>query len=461
MSLSVRDAARENPTDPALVTPDRSWSWHELAERVVALAGRFARLPGAPAPLAFTGSADEASVVRLLAAIEAGRAAVPLSPGLDVGSRRSLVEALGAVEVEGTEAGEAGSVPGAPAAPADDGRPLAIVRTSGSTGAPKAVELSRAAFVASAEASARRLGWQPDDRWLLVLPLAHVGGLSVLTRCLLARKPVALASPESARADLFRAAEAAGATLVSLVPTMLRRALDARPQDEAPSGLRIALLGGARAPFPLLREAWNRGVPVVPSYGLTEACSQVATALPGEPPDPGGSVGPPLAGTEIRIAGGRIEIRSPSLMTRYLPEGRWPSPLTGDGWLRTEDGGRLDGRGRLRPLGRLDRAITTGGVTVQAGEIEAALEVLPGVAEALAVGRPDPVWGERIAALIVPGGGEPADGPRVAELIRRIRALPGAVRPRSVALVPRLPRSALGKPDRAALELQSAPWIEL
>jgi O-succinylbenzoic acid--CoA ligase len=459
VSLSLRAASAEAPDRPALITPGRTWSWSELWARVEREAHALGALGGPAAPIAFDAPAEEPPLIRLLAAIELGRPALPLPLSLSPASRAELIEVLGAVD--GDAADRAGPpAPALPPVPADDQRPLALVRTSGSSGAPKAVELSRAAFLASAEASARRLGWAEDDRWMLALPLAHVGGLSVVTRCLAARRPIALAPSGEAGQNLLAAIEGLGASLVSLVPAMLHRALEARPPTNAPARLRVALLGGARTPAPLLAEARRRGLPVVVTYGLTEACSQVATGIPGEPPDPEAGVGPPLPGTELRSVDGRIEIRSPSLMTRYRPEGAWPSPFTEDGWLRTEDLGHLDERGRLHVTGRADGAITSGGVTVLPGEVEAALEAVPQVAEALVFGQPDARWGERAVALVVPAAGIGRDR-LVESLRRRVAALPPAQRPRAVALVQQLPRTALGKPDRLAAASLPLTWHPL
>lgn len=464
MSLSVRAAAREAPERTALETPERSWTFRELCARVLDDAGRLSALRLPPRrPLAFQVGVEPDSVVRLLAAIELGRAALPLPRYLDEPTRRELIGSLGAVDLDCLElpvpAGRSGAA-AVPPPPRDDGRPLAILRTSGSAGRPKAVELSRAAFAASAAANARRLGWRDGDRWLLTLPPAHVGGLSIVTRCLVARRTLVVPDAEQARRDPLGAVAQHRASLVSWVPTLLRRALDARPEGPMPATLRAVLVGGARAPAALLREALDRGLPVLPTYGLTEACSQVATAVPGEPVDPGGPVGPPLPGTRVRVREGRLEIRSPSLLTRYLPAGAWPSPLTEDGWLRTGDAARIDQRGRVEPLGRADRAITTGGVTVHPEEVEAALESWPEIGEALAVGLADDRWGERVGAVIVPAPGQP-DGQRLLERLRpRIEELPGPLRPRSVALVREFPRTAAGKPDRGRIGWATLEWLE-
>jgi len=296
---------------------------------------------------------------------------------------------------------------------------LAIIYTSGTAGRPKGAILSRAAFIASARASAARLGWRDDDRWLISLPLAHVGALSALVRCLLARKPAILGRPEEM--DRHRA------TIVSLVPTQLARLLDAG--WEPPAHLRLVLLGGAAATPRLLGRARSRGVPVVTTYGLTEACSQVATQIPGED-SPG--CGPPLPGTRVRIVDDHIEIDGPTLFSGYLGE-----PPRAPGWFRTGDFGRLDDGGNLHVLGRRTDLIVTGGENVYPAEVEAHLDAR-GVT-ACVFGLPDETWGEIVAcAATAPLPPDALDG------------LASFKRPRRVAVVDAIPLTATGKPDRDA-----------
>jgi o-succinylbenzoate---CoA ligase len=442
VNLSVRSAVQEAPHQTALVTPAGCWTWTELAERVLAAAGRLhARSLPAHAPWALTAHPEVHVIVNVLAAWELGRAVLPLHPGLPAAARGEILRALEAVDLDAL--GESSARPRPlPAAAPDDERPLAVVRTSGSTGEAKSVQLSRAAFCASARASAARLGWQLGDRWLIALPFAHVGGLSILTRCLYSRKTMVLALLPGP-GEFVALCDRLGVTHVSVVPAMLDRILAGRGGALDSRSLRVMLTGGGAAREGLVDEARDRGLPVVPTYGLTEACSQVATQTPGTRQEVG--AGRPLPGVEVRSRDGRLEIHSPARMTGYLPAGRWASPFTQDGWLRTDDLGHVDDRGFVHVTGRADDAITTGGVTVQPREIERALERLPSVREALVFGVEDPTWGEVVAALIAPAQGAGAHDVR-----RDVSRLSASTRPRLTALVAELPRTALGKLDRGA-----------
>ncbi|MDT8437073.1 MAG: fatty acid--CoA ligase family protein [Gemmatimonadota bacterium] len=451
-ALSVRAAAREAPGEPALCGPgEEVRTWAELAAEAEAHAGAM-RASGrgggqgaAATPVEIEATNRPETVTRILAALETERPFVLLHPRWTAAER---AERRAAVEAPATGA--------------------AILFTSGSGGRPRAVELSRDALAAAARASAARLGWRTDDRWLCALPLAHVGGLSILVRCLAARRPVVLV-------ERFRPAEAAGAlerhraTLASLVPTMLADLLDALPGWRPPPWLRAVLLGGAAAPERLWDEGLARGLPLLETYGSTEACSQVATAVPGGPPRDLR----PLEGVEVRVRDGRIEVRSPALLTRYLPPGAHPSPFTDDGWLRTGDAGRLRGDGTLDVLGRADDVIVTGGEKVTPAEVEAALAALPGVRRAVVVGLPDPRWGEIVAAALERGPGSGAGGdtgaggdPLPARAVEAPADLRAALesrlapfrRPRRVLWMDAIPLTPSGKPDRAAVARELEAW---
>jgi len=351
----------------------------------------------AEGPQVFVAEPTVETVARILTHIRARRPFIPLHSRWTAAERAAVDPDIGRV-------------------PPDT---LAVIYTSGTAGRPKGAILSRAAFIASARASAERLGWRDDDRWLVSLPLAHVGALSVLVRCLLARKPVILGRPD----DLARHR----ATIISLVPTQLARLLD--EGWEPPTYLRLVLLGGAAAPPRLLGRARARGVPVVTTYGLTEACSQVATQIPGQE-NPG--VGPPLPGTRVRIVDDQIEIDGPALFDGYLGE-----PPRRPGWFSTGDFGRLDAEGNLHVLGRRADLIVTGGENVYPAEVEAHLDAR-GVA-ACVFGMPDETWGEIVAcALTAPLPAGALDG------------LAPFKRPRRAAVIDAIPLTATGKPDRAA-----------
>jgi O-succinylbenzoic acid--CoA ligase len=289
---------------------------------------------------------------------------------------------------------------------------------------------------ASALASAWNLGVDPDDRWLSVLPLFHVGGLAILIRS--AVYGTAAVVHDGFDVDHVRdSLERGDATLVSLVSTMLQR-LRESGLTEAPA-LRAALLGGGPVPRDLLEWAADAGLPVLQTYGMTETSSQIATLGAEEALARTGSAGRPLPGVELRIGeGGEILVRGPMVS---------PSAIGEDGWLHTGDRGRLDGDGFLYVEGRIDDTIVTGGENVMAAEVEDALRSHPAVADAAVVGRPDPEWGEAVTAFVVLDA-DVED----AELIRHCRErLAGYKAPRVVHRLEELPRNAAGKVRRSAL----------
>lgn len=431
--FSIRAAADAAPDRIAALVAGEPWTYARLAEAMST------RSIDGDGPVVCVPQPGLDGMLDVLAAFDAGRPLVPLHPRWSDDERRAFADA----------------VLGGPPLAADT---LAILATSGSSGRPKGVELSRGAFVASADASARRIGWAPDgDRWLLTLPLAHVGGLSILVRCWLARRTVVVPPPHQ-RFDpvvVARWLDAWGVTLVSWVPTQLRRMLD-RPDWRPPTSLRLVLLGGAAASPTLLDEARERGLDVRPTYGMTEACSQVATL--GSASDDG--VGRPLDGVEVRIAGagesdesGPIEVRGPVMMTGYRPTGGG-SGLDADGWFRTGDLGRLDANGCLHVLGRADAVIVTGGENVHPAPVEAAIEALDGVSKACVVGLADVEWGQIVAAAVEPMAGAVLD----AEVVRqRLRGRLAAFRiPRRIAIVDRLPTTPSGKIDRQGVAVRLA-----
>jgi o-succinylbenzoate---CoA ligase len=369
--------------------------------------------------------------VRLLHALpKLGAALVPLSARATAAERRFQVEDAGARLVvdqplDGVEA-EASL-----REHVEPGETHSIVYTSGTTGRPKGVALSYGNHQASADASAENLGVEPDDRWLCVLPLHHVGGLAILLRS--AIYATAVEVHQAFDAELVAARLASGEiTLASLVPTMLRR-LQAVGFEPSPR-LRAVLLGGGPSPPDLLGWAAERGLPVVPTYGMTETASQIATARGGE------AAARPLRGVELRIEDGEILVRGPMVAA---------GALAADGWLHTGDRGRLEADGSVLVEGRLDELIVTGGENVAAAEVEAALLSHPAVADAAVVGRPDPEWGEAVTAYVVVTG-DASDG----ELIDHCRRLlAGHKVPKAIHRLDALPRGPAGKVLRGALLL--------
>jgi O-succinylbenzoic acid--CoA ligase len=357
----------------------------------------------------------EGFVTALRRVWDRGDAAFPLDQRLPPVAREALLAAMVPERVIGADGHErelAGGVP------VDDGDAL-VVATSGSTGEPRGVVLTHAAVAASASATSERLGVGPDDGWLACLPLSHVGGLSVVTRALLSGTRLTVL-PGFEPAAVHDAA-GAGATLVSLVPTALAR-IDAR-------WFRLVVLGGAHPPE-------DRPPNTVTTYGMTETGSGVVYD------------GVPLDGVDVRIDDtGEIHLRGPMLLRCYRDGSR---PLDPEGWLATGDLGRWRPDGRLHVDGRRGELIITGGENVWPEPVEAVLRAHPAVADVAVTGRPDPEWGQRVTAVVVPA--DPTAPPTLERLRAHVKeALPAFCAPRSLVLVDSIPRTALGKVRRTAL----------
>jgi len=448
--LSITLAATEAPHALALVGAEPAFtsSFAALAAAAAPLVQRLhdTRLP-ARRPVALVAHPDAPSIITLLALLEHGAPALLLHPRWTTTERAAvLAQAQPALVIEHDH----WQVPAADASASADTAPLtapdtaAIVYTSGSTALPRGVELSTRALVAAAAASAANLGWQADDRWLLCLPFAHVGGLSVITRCLLARRSLALGAPDPA--TLVATLAATRATLLSLVPTTLARVVDhgAAP----PPCLRAVLVGGAAAAPTLLTRARAAGWPILTSYGLSETAAQVATQPYPTSAGSGTSTGcgPALPGVALRIGPDQhIQVAGPTLFTGYFPG----SPRAA-GWLDTGDLGHLDAAGNLHVHGRADDVIITGGEKVSPSEVEAALTAIPGVAAACVFALPDATWGSLVAAAIITSATAPPSDVALASALAA--ALAPYKRPRLIAdlSLPGLPTLTSGKLDRTA-----------
>ena len=327
------------------------------------------------------------------------------------GSAREVVDALAGWLAE----------PGEPA-------PL-VVETSGSTGAPKRVVLSRRAVLASVAATERRLGGAGP--WLLALPPSYVAGVQVVCRSLVAgHAPLLLDEVGS-----FGAGVAAGARFTSLVPTQLRRLLEDAREVAALRSLHTVLLGGGPIDPSLRERAEGAGVRVVATYGSAETA--------------GGCVydGYALDGVALAIGtDGRIRIGGPTLFDGYDGDPALTADVLADGWFLTSDAGRLDEDGRLHVLGRIDDVVISGGVNVPTPAVAARLREHPDVREAEVVGVPDDEWGHRVVAFVV--GDLPLHEARewVAERHPRSWA------PRELVAVDALPLLANRTGDRLALQ---------
>jgi O-succinylbenzoic acid--CoA ligase len=305
---------------------------------------------------------------------------------------------------------------GVPVEPGD----ALVVATSGTTGEPKGVVLTHDAVAASASATSARLGVDvSSDRWLACLPVAHIGGLAVITRALVTGTGLSVL-PRFDAVEVARAARVEGATLVALVPTTLAR---------VEAGLfRTVLLGGSTPPARLPEN-------VIVTYGMTETGSGVVYD------------GRTLDGVEARVVEGEIVLRGPMLLRCYRDG---CDPKSSDGWLSTGDAGIVERDGRLTVLGRTSDLVITGGENVWPHAVEAAIAAHPLVGEVAVGGRPDPEWGERLVAWVVPA--DPNEPPDLATL-RAVVAdqLPAYAAPRELVVVASLPRSTSGKVARRQL----------
>ena len=407
----------------------RSLSWGELNDR----AGRLAdSIDGRGGLVVAELEAGLDHATALAAAMLAGLPFQTLRPGLPAAERDAALTGAGGHVLIGPE-GVIDSAGGRESPRAAGGpraqRVLSRVLTSGTSGARKPVQLTWGNHYASAAASAFNLGVRSSDRWLCCLPVDHVGGLNVLVRSLLYGTAAIVHAgfdPERVAAELE-----SDASVVSLVPTQLRRLLDAgAPLRRA----RAILIGGGPAPDELLAEALDRGAPVLRTYGLTEACSQVCTLAVVDARRGRGSVGRPLPGIGVEVDRGEIVVSGPTVA---------PAAAGSDGRLRTGDRGWFDELGFLRVEGRIDDLIVTGGENVAPEEVEVVLAGHPDVAEAAVVGRADPEWGSAVVAVVVP---RPGRAPAERELIEHCRSRLARFKvPKRVELASELPRSAGGK----------------
>lgn len=432
----LASAAAARPHHPALITDEVVYSYRALADeaarRAAALAGEGV---AAGMRVGLLGPRDAEWVTWFHALGWLGAEVAPLDDGAPEAEHRAALEALGTHAVVdashrrihlGDRAARHRPRPWGPR------EPRLALTTSGSTGTPRVVTLHTEQIVLSAFGSATRLGHLPNDAWLCCLPLHHVGGLSILLRCALYATTVRL-HPRFDAERVARALDGGEATLVSMVPAMLERVLDAREPEPFPSTLRAILVGGAATPPALRRRARAVSAPVALTWGMTEAASQVATSYPGAF-GTDDTVGPPLPFVDVDASGPRLRLRG---------------ALVG-GELETGDAGYLDDAGNVHVTGRADAQIISGGENVDPEQIERALRRHPAVAAAGVVGLPDAVWGERPHAALVLTAGErrPAD----AALEEHLRAHLARFKiPDSFTWLESLPTTSLGKVARARL----------
>jgi o-succinylbenzoate---CoA ligase len=421
-------AAGRHPDRIAVEAPGESVAYRELLLRAVRAAGAL-HMQGARRgePVALLLEPGLPFVEALHGCLLLGAPAVAIDARLAQRERAAVLRDID-IRVKRPLRGESG-VFQLPDAPERDDVAL-VVHTSGTTGKPKPVEITFGNIRANARGLVQAMQLSDDERWLCPLPLAHVGGLMVVLRSVLMATTAVLAPPpfdEHATAAQLRDG---GITIASLVTTQLRRLLDAGATPGP--ALRRVLLGGGPMQSALLARARDAGFPVCPSYGLTQACSTVTVAEPGEIE----SAGRPLPGVGVAITGaGEIVVSGATVNTL--------------GSLRTGDLGHIDSQGRLVVEGRKHDMLVSGGENVAPAEVEAVLAEHPGVAEAAVFARPHALWGEAVTAQVVARDGAGLrQGELRAHCLERLAAFKV---PKAFELVSALPRTESGKIRRADL----------
>ena len=410
-------AARMHGERAAIVAREETLSYAELLARARSVAGALRERGVGPGDRVALALPSVALVAALHGCLLVGAVAVPIDLRLRP-DERAARESGARLVLQGPVTGELVDDVYDPA-PSDI---ATLMFTSGTTAGPKPVALSYDNWLWNAIGSALALGLDSRESWLCPMPLAHVGGLSIALRSAIYATTVVLHD----RFDTDRALAAlmdgdARVTLVSLVPTMLARLLDAGLRE--PPTLRRVLLGGGPIARALLERAAGAGVPVSPSFGMTETCSQVATD------------GFALVGSELRIADdGELLVRGRAVASGALSD---------DGWLHTGDLGELDDSGRLTIVGRRSDTIVSGGENVAPAEVEAVLLEHPALADAAVLGRADPEWGEAVIAQIVLRGGATADADDLRSHCAD-RLAPFKV-PKHFEVVAQVPRGVTGK----------------
>jgi len=463
----IRFWARVAPDRLALRHGGRAWSYGQLDAAVQESADAFLVQglgAGEHVSLEFEPQHPLPFTIAFHACHRAGLLPAPIGTSLTPIERqvlrdRALVELVLTSEAIGTAGGDGHAAPppaAATAGPIVERRldaPAAICFTSGTGANPRACILTHGNFFWSSLQSARNLGVRPNDVWLCCLPLHHVGGLSILTRSAYYGTGALLHDRFDADA-VNEAIDTAGVTLVSLVPPMLERLLEARRGRIFPTPLRAALIGGGPIPAALLEQAADLRLHALPTYGLTEATSQVTTLSLREWPAGLDTAGRPLMLTQVEIrdeegrpagkgAEGEIVVRGPTVMAAYLEEQDTNAEVWDGRWLKTGDIGAWDSAGRLLVKDRRVDRITVGGENVSPEEVERVLREHPAVADACVVGIPAGSWGHEIAAAIQVRGDEVIT---IEDLRRHAEARLSAFKlPRRLLVMPELPRSASGK----------------
>lgn len=472
---SLIEQARARGCDPAVLCRGATLTYSGLASAVA----RFARglmsagvSPGDRVCICLANGAE--FVVAYYGAMAAGAAAAPLNPSLKESERRALMEMLAprAVIERVDESIMSGGTGGAGslaqvASSALQGHvgAAAILATSGSTGEPKGVVLTGKALLANAVGIGDAVGARPGQAHLVTLPLFHSFGATVSMNMPLATGGCLAIAPAFIPEAVAALAQSARPHTWAAVPAMLAAMAGSRCDGAALSSVAVCISGGAPLPSDVRRAFEAKfGIAVKEGYGLTEAGPVVSATRHDEVPEHG-CVGRPIAGVRVRTectgeglnepGRGELLVSGDGLMESYLGAPVLTAAVLTDGWLRTGDIASIDDEGRIRILDRACYVVNVGGFKVYPSEVEVVLEQHPCVAEALAVGVPDAVRGQAVAALVRLKPDRVGPAPAGAEIVRFARARLAAFKvPRVVAVVDELPRNDTGKLARArAIEI--------
>lgn len=403
----LEQRARTGPDRIALSGPGGQLTYAQLEEAAVEAARRFgARGVRRGATVGLRVEPNVSGVVAIHGLMKLGAILMPISPQLTEEEVEGAKSAAGAEVVLSTTEDlpqQGADLPLLGEHEMDDFH--CRILTSGSSGPPKTIGLTYGNHLFSAMGSAFNLGVDPSDRWLCALPLSHISGLAIAMRSVIYGTTMVLADRFSAE-TVTDAVENHGVTVLSLVSTMLNRLLE---EGVDLSATRAILVGGGPVAPEVIAEALERGYPVVQTYGLTEACSQVTTLRLDEAQRKVGSAGRPLLTSHLRISEGEILVQGPTVS---------PEVSDPDGWLHTGDLGRIDEEGFLYVEGRLDDRIISGGENIAPAEVEAVLKRHPGIEQAEVSGRPDEEWSEVVVARVVPRAGFQPDPEEVRNFCR-------------------------------------------
>jgi O-succinylbenzoic acid--CoA ligase len=475
LGAALQRAAQTAGAAPALLGDFGRLSWAELWALVQPVAARLQALSAAgrelrclPQAHAVALRPDRDEIVLLLAHALAGIPLLPLHPALPEAEAQRLADHAAARRMSVAQCLEPG--PLMPACPADvqPDDDLFWVPTSGSSGPPKLARLTHRAMLAAAAALTERLPFGAHDRWILTLPLSHVGGLSVVVRCVCAMRPIVLV-PRFAEAAVWTAIVRDGGTRLSAVPAIAHRLLADEAHHADLARLNLVMLGGQAAPQVLRQALAEAGVPAVASYGLTESCAAAACETPAEAGRLLPGCGTALRGMAICISGpdgqalpagaaGSIHLRGTALLAGYAGHRDHVEhkAVDGQGWLDTGDLGWLDPAGRLHVQGRRSEVIVTGGEKVVPGVVEAALREHPAVRDAVVFALADERWGAIVCAAVEAPAALAHDASLPALLAT---LLPPWARPRQLACLEALPRLNTGKVDRRGTPALATPHL--